>query len=200
MKLQELEQNWAEPLHEYSQFASIIKKILSYRHQKHVQYEMTQDGLESKRERLEDLEKSEREARRLEDALDRGRASNIRPPPRSTQGEGEEEGQIVDAEEPQEAYLPPHPGPNPARRKVSSPGMGLFNALSYTLHGMMDVDPETARRNGISKTRETISSVHWFSIHLTYPFDISTIIYSWRMLYNYQCRILSIPTRLSRRI
>jgi hypothetical protein len=127
---------------------------------------MTQDGLESKRERLDDLEKSEREARRLADALGRGRASSIHPSPRRpAQGEGEEEGQIVDAEEatePQEAYLPPHPGPNPAKRKASSAGMSLFNALSYTLHGMMDVDPETARRNGITKTRETISSVFIF--------------------------------------
>jgi sorting nexin-41/42 len=84
---------------------------------------MTQDGLESKRERLDDLEKSEREARRLEDALGRGRAGNLRPPPRSpTQGDGEDEGQIVNAEEasePQAAYLPPHPGPNSARRKAS---------------------------------------------------------------------------------
>ena len=135
---------------------------------------MTQDGLESKRERLDDLEKSEREARRLEDALGRGRTSSIRQPPRSpTQVEGEEEGQIVDAEEvsePQEAYLPPHPGPKPTRRKTSSPGMGLLNALSYTLHGMMDVDPETARRNGISKTRETISSVKCFLVHLAICF------------------------------
>jgi hypothetical protein len=125
---------------------------------------MTQDGLESKRERLDDLEKSEREARRLEDALGRGRSSSIRPPSQSpTRHEGEE-GHIDDAEEPREAYLPPHPGPNPARRKPSSPGMGLFNALSYTLHGMMDVDPEMARRNGISNTRETISSVRCFFI------------------------------------
>lgn len=129
---------------------------------------MTQDGLESKRERLEDLEKSEREARRLEEALGRGRASTIRPARSPTQGKGdardgtdemEGDGEEVSEPEPQEAYLPPHPGPNPTRRKPSSPGMGLFNALSYTLHGMMDVDPETARRNGISKTRETIASV-----------------------------------------
>ena len=191
LQLQELEQNWAEPLHEYSQFASIIKKILSYRHQKHVQYEMTQDGLESKRERLDDLEKSEREARRLEDALGRGRAGNLRPPPRSpTQGDGEDEGQIVNAEEasePQAAYLPPHPGPNPARRKASSPGMGLFNALSYTLHGMMDVDPETARRNGISKTKETISSVCVCFVCLA---QILTCIFSsWKRRCNYLSRI-----------
>src|SRR5262245_62126636 len=73
LQLSELEQNWAEPLNEYAQFASIIKKLLTYRHQKHVQYEMTQDALEMKRESLEDLERSEREARRLEAALGRGR-------------------------------------------------------------------------------------------------------------------------------
>jgi len=44
--------------------------------------------------------------------------------------------------------------------------MGLLNALSYTLHGMMDVDPETARRNGIGKTRETISQLE-DALHLT---------------------------------
>lgn len=78
--MQELEQNWAEPLHEYAQFASIIKKLLAYRHQKHVQYEMTQDALESKREQLEELEKSEREARRLEAALGKGRSGITSPP------------------------------------------------------------------------------------------------------------------------
>lgn len=126
---------------------------------------MTQDGLQAKRERLEELEKSEREARRLEEALGRGRTTGIRPPQRDPkqgggEGEGPEDQSIDDAQrELSDTYLPPHPGPNPARRKMATPGMGLFNALSYTLHGMMDVDPETARRNGITKTRETIASV-----------------------------------------
>ncbi|KAJ6624964.1 hypothetical protein B0H10DRAFT_2005063 [Mycena sp. CBHHK59/15] len=154
--LQELEQNWAEPLHEYTQFAAIIKKLLAYRHQKNVQYEMTQDALESKREQLEELEKSEREARRLDSALGRGRASE----PTSPTEQGGEEPQ----RQSQSAYLPPHPGPNPARRRA--PGMGLLNALSYTLHGMMDVDPETARRNGITKTRESISQLE-DALHLS---------------------------------
>jgi len=164
--LQELEQNWAEPLHEYSQFASIIKKLLAYRHQKHVQFEMTQDGLASKREQLEDLEKSEREARRLEEALGRGRVSlqnsiegetEVRDGEigASTGAEGQGEGQASSSS----TYLPPHPGPNPVRRRARPPGMGLLDALSYTIHGMMDVDPETARRNGITKTRETISQL-----------------------------------------
>ncbi|KAJ7453980.1 hypothetical protein B0H11DRAFT_2069962 [Mycena galericulata] len=158
--LQGLEQNWAEPLHEYSQFASIIKKLLAYRHQKHVQYEMTQDALESKREQLEELEKSEREARRLELALGRGRV-NSEP---SAASPIEEQGGEPQSQESQSAYLPPHPGPNPARRRA--PGMGLLNALSYTLHGMMDVDPETARRNGITKTRESISQLE-DALHLS---------------------------------
>ncbi|KAF8630736.1 hypothetical protein AX17_005331 [Amanita inopinata Kibby_2008] len=185
--LQELEQDWAEPLHEYSQFATIIKKLLAYRHQKHVQYEMTQDSLEIKREQLEELEKSEREARRLEEALGRGRVvTSLSPSPISESEGGEEhtqattedamggpgstEGQQEQEQEqhpsPHSPYLPPHPGPSPVRRRARAPGMGLLNALSYTLHGMMDVDPETARRNGISKTRETISQLE-DALHLS---------------------------------
>ncbi|GJE91123.1 Phox homology domain and BAR domain-containing protein [Phanerochaete sordida] len=166
--LQDLEQNWAEPLNEYSQFASIIKKLLAYRHQKHAQYEMTQESLESKREQLEELEKSEREAKRLEEALGRGRgeslgASRVMSPDGEQQEHGPTEAGTDTPSEPQtlaeeqSTYLPPHPGPNPVRRRA--PGMGFLSALSYTLHGMMDVDPETARRNSISKTRETISQL-----------------------------------------
>ncbi|KAI0716042.1 hypothetical protein C8T65DRAFT_642639 [Cerioporus squamosus] len=167
--LQEFEQNWAEPLHEYTQFASIIKKLLQYRHQKHVQYEMTQEALEAKREQLEDLEKAEREARRLEEALSQGRPSTLRTSPSQQGEEGEGEHQQAGDEnkarrQEESAYLPPHPGPNPVRRRA--PGMGLLSALSYTLHGMMDVDPETARRNTITKTRETISQLE-DALHLS---------------------------------
>lgn len=115
---------------------------------------MTQDTLENKRELLEEYEKSEREARRLEEALSKGRVNGLRSP--SSPAEGQSQAQD-EAEEPGSAFLPPHPGPNTHRRRA--PGMGLLNALSYTLHGMMDVDPETARRSGISKTREGISQV-----------------------------------------
>jgi hypothetical protein len=149
-QLQELEQNFSEPLHEYTQFATIIKKLLAYRHQKHVQYEMTQDALEGKREMLEEYEKSEKEAKRLDEALARGRVDGLTNP--------QSEGQSSETtDEPGSVYLPPHPGPSPYKKRA--PGMGLLNALSYTIHGMMDVDPETARRNGIGKTRETISQV-----------------------------------------
>ena len=155
--MQDLEQNWTEPLHEYSQFASIIKKLLAYRHQKHVQYEMTQDALENKREQLEEFEKSEREARRLDEALGRGKVTDNSAVGNIPEGETQESS--TEPSSPNSTFLPPHPGPNPARRRTKVPGAGLLNALSYTLHGIMDVDPETARRNGITKTRENISQV-----------------------------------------
>ena len=162
--VQDLEQNWVEPVYEYSQFASIIKKLLVYRHQKHVQYEMTQDALVSKREQLEELEKSEREARRLEDALGKGRVRRSSSlPGRAAPGEdegGNEEEQEEDQDHSTQQSLPslpPHPGPSSVRRRA--PGMGFLSALSYTFSGMIDSDPETARRNAISRNKETISQV-----------------------------------------
>jgi len=162
--IQDLEQNWVEPVHEYSQFASIIRKLLVYRHQKHVQYEMTQDALVSKREQLEELEKSEREARRLEEALGRGRVQRSSSlPGRAASGEDEGENEEVNEEEQDHPTqqslpsLPPHPGPSTVRRRA--PGMGFLSALGYTLSGMIDSDPETARRNAISRNRETTSQV-----------------------------------------
>lgn len=157
--MQDLEQNWSEPVHEYAQFAAIIKKLLVYRHQKHVQYEMTQDSLEAKKEQLEELEKSEREARRLEEALGRGRIQRSMSDPGEPRAEGGE-GEQTTQENRGSVVLPPHPGPNPLRRRA--PGMGFLNALTYTLHGMIDADPEAARRNSISKNRETISQVCGF--------------------------------------
>ena len=119
--------------------------------------------MEAKKEQLEELEKNEREARRLEEALSQGSRSVIRTSPAEEEGGDKHHANTVDENEArrqtesQSVYLPPHPGPSPVKRRA--PGMGLLSALSYTLHGMMDVDPETARRNSITKTRETISQV-----------------------------------------
>lgn len=133
---------------------------------------MTQDALVNKRDSLDELEKSEHEARRLEEALGRGKPATsssqpdhqrVASTPSSPDIVGEEEDGEHGAEREQASSwpaLPPHPGPSPIRRRSRTPGMGLLNALSYTLHGMMDVDPETARRNTITKTRESISQVN----------------------------------------
>lgn len=160
--LQEMEQHWAEPLNEYSQFAEIIKKLLVYRHQKHVQFEMTKAALENKKEIMDEYERSEAEAQRLQSALSGTiSASRVGRPggsllsgevPAHTDG-GDQ--QAVDrSNTTSSAYS------SPVRRKTSSGGGGgLLSAIQYSIQGMMDVDPEAARRNSISKTKESISQV-----------------------------------------
>ena len=124
---------------------------------------MTQDALVAKREQLEELEKSEREARRLEEALGRGRMHRSTSlPGRAAPDEGENEddqGEEQDQHPTQQSLpsLPPHPNPSTVRRRA--PGMGFLSALGYTLSGMIDSDPETARRNAISRNKETTSQV-----------------------------------------
>jgi sorting nexin-41/42 len=128
---------------------------------------MTQDALEARRESLSELENSEREAKRLEEALERGRLRSLAPSvpdgAQSTSPDAADENMPAgnegheQDENPASVFLPPHPGPSPVKRRA--PGMGLLSALSYTIHGMVDADPESARRSGISKTRETISQV-----------------------------------------
>lgn len=48
-QLQEWERTVTEPLYEYGQFSNIIKSLLKYRHQKHLQWEMIGEVLEGKR-------------------------------------------------------------------------------------------------------------------------------------------------------
>ncbi|KAF8757788.1 PhoX homologous domain, present in p47phox and p40phox [Rhizoctonia solani] len=52
--VQSIEAGWTEPMREYAMFAGIIRRLLVYRHQKHVQYEMTLESLDSKRETLDE--------------------------------------------------------------------------------------------------------------------------------------------------
>ncbi|KZV96383.1 PX-domain-containing protein [Exidia glandulosa HHB12029] len=151
--LQEFEQRWAEPLHEYSQFGSIIRKLLAFRHQKHVQYEMTVDALESKKEVLDEFERSEAEARRLQEALTRPSRLNGSVFGGAAGADEDGTGDAGAAAQRQpELVAPP-------RRRATAGGSGLLGALSYSLQTMMDVDPETARRNNISKTRESIGQL-----------------------------------------
>ncbi|KDN35070.1 hypothetical protein RSAG8_11908, partial [Rhizoctonia solani AG-8 WAC10335] len=111
--VQSIEAGWTEPLREYAMFAGIIRRLLVYRHQKHVQYEMTLESLESKRETLEEYERSEAEAQRLQSALSAATAPRRSSPsltpnnpnvalPSPTANTGNES-------------LSPHPGASPAQ-------------------------------------------------------------------------------------
>ncbi|CAG8528271.1 4656_t:CDS:2 [Funneliformis mosseae] len=156
-----LEAGFSEPLQEYSQFAQVIKQVLKYRHLKHLQMELTADTLEKQRGNLESLEKSEQEAKRLEEALAKEQGiqdNSIQDPPPNPDGENNENliGENDQSEEQsQNGDLSPLPGGNKSHQKRRS-GSKLFSVLSHTIHGIIDVDPEATRRNSIGKTRDSI--------------------------------------------
>lgn len=145
------EENATEPLHVYTQFAQLIRSRLSFRHQKHVQYELVQEALEHQRDKLDLLEAAERESRRLEDALERGgrigssstAASATTTPQRS----------------PETEVPPPSSQASTISRRTGGQSFGLLSAVKHSLSGMMDVDPEATRRSNIGKTRDNISQV-----------------------------------------
>ncbi|KAF9976585.1 Sorting nexin, cytoplasm-to-vacuole targeting pathway/endosomal sorting [Actinomortierella ambigua] len=202
--MQALEVSVNEPLQEYIQYAAIIKSILKFRHMKHIQSETTADQLETKRNSLENLERMEGEAKRIEDALKRERgnsgsgATSATSPTSATAGaqehhhhngghddsateatfvndealsqepEGFAAGEEPDSQSRQQydsgnPYArPPPPSSNPyahlhsATPKRRSTRLNVFSALSHTIHGIIDVDPEATRRNNIGKTRDAI--------------------------------------------
>ena len=61
-----LSAGFAEPMRESAQFAGVVRSVLKYRVLKRVQEEMTRDSLEKNRSSLEQLERSEAEAKRIE--------------------------------------------------------------------------------------------------------------------------------------
>lgn len=146
--------------------------MLKFRHLKHVQYEMTRELLEQKRGVLEELERSELEAQRLQRALERVRIVNDdgsaseRAVPRpdgtgpASASTSSSTGTTTTAPAPVSIAAAPPPAP----RKSSSAG-GLLGALSHTFHGIVDANPEAARRNNITKTREAINQVGSLIVH-----------------------------------
>jgi hypothetical protein len=147
--LQAWERTTTEPLHIYSQFAALIRARLSFRHQKHVQYELVQEALEAQKDKLDLLESAEREARRLEDALERGGrglGDSISPEQLQEERNRERERERERTERIERA-----------QRRGNS--FGLLNAVKHSLSGMMDVDPEATRRANIGRTRDNISQV-----------------------------------------
>ncbi|KAG0005530.1 Sorting nexin, cytoplasm-to-vacuole targeting pathway/endosomal sorting, partial [Modicella reniformis] len=193
--IQSLEVGVNESLQEYIQYANIIKSILKFRHQKHIQSESTADQLESKRSSLENLEKMESEAKRIEDALNRERrsTSDSISSVSSTAGNNTGQPHVVDStftndpesmehadsDEPSNPfasssvtsnsvaetpigqanpYAQTHTTPSSAPRRRST-RLNVFSALSHTIHGIIDVDPETTRRSNIGKTKDAITQL-----------------------------------------
>lgn len=74
---------FAEPMRESAQFAGVVRGVLRYRILKRVQQEMTRDELLRKRALLETLERSETEAKRIDQYL-----STTGPPSPAAAGSG----------------------------------------------------------------------------------------------------------------
>ncbi|CBX97361.1 hypothetical protein IAQ61_007219 [Plenodomus lingam] len=176
-----LSASFAEPMRESAQFAGVVRAVLRYRVLKRIQEEMTKDELEKKRNLLESLERSEAEAKRLEQHLsgaghvlpnNRSRAasaSSQRSSSNPEQRRPEDDRASIDSD------FPPTHGDVPSSaqgvpEKVNSPPDNahrkspsgnfvtnkLFGSITHAFRGMADVDPEKTRRDQIGKTRDSL--------------------------------------------
>ncbi|KAK8125435.1 PX domain-containing protein [Apiospora kogelbergensis] len=148
--------SFAEPMRENAQFAGVIRNVLRYRTLKRVQQEMTNDELIKKRMLLDQLERSEAEARRIEQYLSSsqqiGGAQPHQPPRRSSsmrensthqqhhrESSGEDTASI-------DSDFPLH----------TEIFLRRLRPELEPLSGVVDVDPERTRRDTMGKTHESI--------------------------------------------
>ena len=180
-----LSSNFAEPMRESAQFAGVVRSVLRYRILKRVQEEMTKDELEKKRNLLESLERSELEARRIQQYLDsagpppstpkRSMSTGSQRTARTTPRQEQEDTASIDSDFPPthgDGGSPPTAQQGGPASEPSSPsnnhrksasgsflGKGVFGRINHALHGFVDADPERSRRDQIGKTRENLSQV-----------------------------------------
>lgn len=169
---------FAEPMRESAQFATVVRNVLRYRVLKRVQQEMTIDELAKKKALLESLEKSELEAKRIEQYLNSSGAnsiprssfsSSIASPRQSRRESSADDTASIDSDfppthgdapaTPSVAQGAPQEDPSSPQRKSSSGSFianKIFGRISHAVHGVVDVDPERTRRDLMSKTRESI--------------------------------------------
>ncbi|KAJ5499356.1 Vps5 C-terminal [Penicillium expansum] len=177
-----LSASFAEPMRESAQFASVVRGVLRYRVLKRVQQEMTRDELSKKKTLLDSLERSELEAKRIEQYLNRTNphSGGTKPRSQSTSSAISSEGgngpvMSSDSGFPSthDDSMSPAPGSqigglrrsdpsvpgSPAHRKSSSGTFvanKIFGRISHAIHGFADVDPERTRRDQIGKTKESL--------------------------------------------
>lgn len=173
--------SFAEPMRENAQFAGVVKSVLKYRVLKRVQQELTTEELGKKRALLEQLERSEAEAQRIEQYL--SSSQQLTPPPkRSTSlkepGSHRRDGSQDDIESVDSDFPPTHgefrtPPPSAnqglpersaslSQKRVSGSNSltnRIFGPLRHAVQGVVDVDPERTRRDTIGKTRESIGQL-----------------------------------------
>lgn len=176
--------NFAEPMRESAQFAGIVRGVLRFRILKRVQEELTREELANKKALLDSLERSELEAKRIDQYLTSTGAPSATPKrsmssasTRSKQSDtaGTPKGEASRDETASiDSDFPPTHGDGPPaaaqgngedpsspnnHRKSQSGGFKFFGRISHAVHGIVDVDPERTRRDTIGKTRESLVHV-----------------------------------------
>ncbi|KAJ5742417.1 uncharacterized protein N7511_011436 [Penicillium nucicola] len=171
-----LSANFAEPMRESAQFASVVRGVLRYRVLKRVQQEMTRDELAKKKTLLDSLERSELEAKRIEQYLNRTTHQTGGTKPRSLSTSSAVSSETGHESSADSQFPPTHddsyghppasqsggaksPSASPAHRKTSSGNFvtnKIFGRISHAIHGFADVDPERTRRDQIGKTKESL--------------------------------------------
>ncbi|SLM39390.1 sorting nexin-41 [Lasallia pustulata] len=168
--------SFAEPMRESAQFAGVVRSVLKFRILKRVQEEMTKEELYKKRQLLDSLERSEAEAKRIEQYLGstgmpsgtpkRSRSSaSARSSSDQVRREGSNEDTVsidsdfppTHSEVPSSSHDQEPTSPSSPHRKSQSGNFvtnKIFGRLSHAVHGIVDVDPERTRRDQIGKTRE----------------------------------------------
>ncbi|KAL1964942.1 hypothetical protein VTN77DRAFT_6295 [Rasamsonia byssochlamydoides] len=177
--------SFAEPMRESAQFASVVRSVLRYRVLKRVQEEMTRDELSKKKALLDSLERSEMEAKRIEQYLNSTASPSLATKPRRSMsassatsgGPDRERGSAEDTASIDSDFPPTHGDavpsasqgapqkspeaapPPPVHRKSASGNFvtnKIFGRISHAVHGFVDVDPERTRRDQIGKTKESL--------------------------------------------
>lgn len=174
--------SFAEPMRENAQFAGVVRSVLRYRVLKRVQQDLTTEELNKKRALLDQLERSEAEARRIEQYL--SSSQQISPPPKRSaslrepalhhrRDGGQEDTESIDSD------FPPTHGDFPSPPPTASQGLPersasvshrkmpsgnsitnkIFGPIRHAVQGVVDVDPERTRRDTIGKTRESIGQL-----------------------------------------
>lgn len=175
-----LSASFAEPMRESAQFASVVRGVLRYRVLKRVQQEMTRDELSKKKTLLDSLERSELEAKRIEQYLNRTNPHSGTTKPRSLSTSSASEGgsgPIMSADSGLQSThtdsISSLPGSQIGGLKRSDPSVHghrktssgtfvankIFGRISHAIHGFADVDPERTRRDQIGKTKESLIQV-----------------------------------------
>lgn len=172
---------FAEPMRESAQFAGVVRSVLRYRALKRIQQDLTTEELNKKRALLDQLERSEAEARRIEQYL--SSSQQLSPPPkRSTslreaspsqrRDGGQEDTESIDSDfptagdhrgsPPSASQGLPERSASTSHRKMPSGNSitnKIFGPIRHAVQGVVDVDPERTRRDTIGKTRESIGQL-----------------------------------------